>query len=126
MLVDFIRKTDIAFRLGSQILKSDEEVNKIKNKYNFYCLKDIYFHKYLVFNSLIVKPDLVIKTDHQGSSCNFVVVRHIVKYLDNVYIAIQKLETICFDEFMFAFEVKLLDIHEILLFEDICHCLEHT
>lgn len=126
LLMNFSEKTDIAFRLGPRILHPDDEINIIKNTFNFYCSNDLYFYKYLIFNSLVVEPDLVIKIDGHGSDCRFVIVRHIIKYLNNVYLLIQKLKTVCFDEFMFAFEIDFLEYHDVILFEDISHCLEHT
>lgn len=126
MILNFSGKIDIDFRLGPIVHKTRDEVNVIKVEFNFCCLNDLHFYKYLVFNNLDIKPDLVIKTDGQGRECNFIIVKHIFKYLNDVYFAIQKMDTICFDDFLFSFEVELTTNFDVIKFEDIVHCLEHT
>lgn len=126
LLMNFSEKTNIEFKLGPKEAMTTEEIFVLKNTYNFTCLNEFSLHKYLKFNELIIKNDLVIKTDGSGKECDFVVVKHILKYMDNVYFAVQKLETVCFDEFLFCFEINFLDYFELILFEDICECLNHT
>lgn len=126
LLMNFSEKIDICFNLGPILILNDDEKDEIKYTFNFFCNNEVLFHKYLKFNNLIVKNDLVIKIDGDSKECNFVLVKYIVKYLDNVYLAVQSLKTVCFDEFLFSFEINFADNYYLMLFEDIYLKLEHS
>lgn len=118
IILNFREYADVKTEIGSKLFFTVEHKNNIRKEFNFNSLNDFSCHTQILFNKKIIKPGMVIKTDGNGKACIFSLIKHIIKYNSTIYLALQSLETIRFDEFLFSFHVTAKNEFNLVLLEE--------
>lgn len=117
MILNFKELSSIETQFGKKIILLKDVKDSIKQTFNFNCIRDFYCISYIDFNHKKIKPGMALKMDGNGITCRFCLIKYIIKYDNNTHFAMQELETVQFDEFLFCFEVKEKAEFSLILFD---------